>query len=597
MQLRSNILSRDPLPNATDTYVLISSEESHRAVIIGSRVGSSQRTQSSVFKSSVNNKGGAQRSQTFSNTSRLNNVTRPDNNGNRRAVSGPTLVSEHCGFNGHTIDRCFKLIGHPADFGKKNNSSNNNQNFKAYFFNKKNSLNDKWKSFQANMAVSHPNGIEALITKVGNLVLIDFLTLYDVLVVPEYCVTLVSVHKVARDIKFIAGFDESKCFLMSQDLMGVKITGIGKQVGGLYYFDSITENIHCDICQKAKQTKEPFPLSEHKSSALDQLVHLDLWGPYKVVAHHDKFGSRAEKCVLVGYSSFKKGYKLFSLERKQFIFLRDVKFFERVFPFKIKHSSVDKNSQDLDHDDLGHPHGSNGFVSENEMAATSKHDSALSEGDDADIPNTEHIEAMNKEMKALYDNDTWEITELPSDRKAIGSKWVFKITYKSNGDIERYKARLIAKCFNQKEGVDFDETFSPVVNIPTVGQEDGTTRTKKYEELSATEKLQADCDLKATNIVLQGLPPMCTNLSLQEKECKLYDEFDKFSFVKGETLYQYYWRFSQLINNINDINMSMRPVQVNMKFLNSLPPEWSKFVMGVKLARDLHTTNYDQLYL
>ncbi|GKC73226.1 hypothetical protein Tco_1119109 [Tanacetum coccineum] len=81
------------------------------------------------------------------------------------------------------------------------------------------------------------------------------------------------------------------------------------------------------------------------------------------------------------------------------------------------------------------------------------------------------------------------------------------------------------------------------------------------------EKLQADCDLKAINIVLQGLPPDVyaivnhhkvskeiwdrvkllmegTKLSLQEKECKLYDEFDKFSFVKGETLYQYYRRFA-----------------------------------------------------
>ncbi|GKC77152.1 hypothetical protein Tco_1127926 [Tanacetum coccineum] len=98
---------------------------------------------------------------------------------------------------------------------------------------------------------------------------------------------------------------------------------------------------------------------------------------------------------------------------------------------------------------------------------------------------------------------------------------------------------------------------------PTIVQKDGITRTKKYEELSITEKLQADCDLKATNIVLQGLPPDV---------------------------------FAQLINNMNVINMSMRPVQVNTKFLNSLPPEWSKFVMDVKLARDLHTTNYDQLY-
>ncbi|GJT53135.1 hypothetical protein Tco_0988189 [Tanacetum coccineum] len=158
-----------------------------------------------------------------------------NNNGNRRTAGGPTLVCEHCGFNGHTIDRCFKLIA---------------------------------------IKVSHPNRTYALITKVGNLILTKFLTLYDVLVVPEYSITLISVHTVARDNKFIVGFDESKCFLMSQDLMHVKIMGIGKQVNGLYYFNSM----------EAKQTREPFPLSEHKSTILGELVHLDLSGPYRVVS-------------------------------------------------------------------------------------------------------------------------------------------------------------------------------------------------------------------------------------------------------------------------------------------------------------------------
>ncbi|GJZ13349.1 ribonuclease H-like domain-containing protein [Tanacetum coccineum] len=75
---------------------------------------------------------------------------------------------------------------------------------------------------------------------------------------------------------------------------------------------------------------------------------------------------------------------------------------------------------------------------------------------------------MNKEMKALYDNDTWEITDLPKDRKSIGAKWVFKIKYKSSGEIERYKARYVVKGYNQKDGIDFDETFSLVVKIVTV---------------------------------------------------------------------------------------------------------------------------------
>ncbi|GKE63045.1 hypothetical protein Tco_1513412 [Tanacetum coccineum] len=125
---------------------------------------------------------------------------------------------------------------------------------------------------------------------------------------------------------------------------------------------------------------------------------------------------------------------------------------------------------------------------------------------------------------------------------------------------------------------------------PTIALENGNVTPKTYEELSDKEKLQADCDLKATNIVFKVLHRMSmlslsitklpvkllmqgTSLSKQECECKLYDEFDKFSYVKGETLHQYYLRFAQLINYINIIQMTMQPVQVNTKFLNSLPPE------------------------
>ncbi|GJV75486.1 retrovirus-related pol polyprotein from transposon TNT 1-94 [Tanacetum coccineum] len=110
---------------------------------------------------------------------------------------------------------------------------------------------------------------------------------------------------------------------------------------------------------------------------------------------------------------------------------------------------------------------------------------------------------------------------------------------------------------------------------PTV-EEDGQTRIKKYSELTKAQQLQDDCDVQATNIILHGLPPDV--------------------YALGETLYEYYWRFSQLINDMHTIRMTMQQVPVNTKFLKALPLEWSKFVTDVKLAKSLYTTSYDQLY-
>nr|GEY51141.1 hypothetical protein [Tanacetum cinerariifolium] len=124
--------------------------------------------------------------------------------------------------------------------------------------------------------------------------------------------------------------------------------------------------------------------------------------------------------------------------------------------------------------------------------------------------------------------------------------------------------------------------------------ENGVTRPKKYSELSTTEAIQADYDVKAMNIILQRLPPEV--YALRERECKLYDEFDKFAYKKGESLRDFYLRFSLLLNDMNIYNMKLEQFQVNTKFLNTLPLEWSKFVTDVKLVRDLHTTNVDQLH-
>ncbi|GJT62228.1 hypothetical protein Tco_1005761 [Tanacetum coccineum] len=76
----------------------------------------------------------------------------------------------------------------------------------------------------------------------------------------------------------------------------------------------------------------------------------------------------------------------------------------------------------------------------------------------------------------------------------------------------------------------------------------------------------------------------------------LYDEFNKLTSEPGESIHSYYPRFTKLINDMKMILMTMSPMQINMKFVNYLQPEWSRFVTTAKQARNLHKVNFDQLY-
>ncbi|GJV20135.1 retrovirus-related pol polyprotein from transposon TNT 1-94 [Tanacetum coccineum] len=107
-------------------------------------------------------------------------------------------------------------------------------------------------------------------------------------------------------------------------------------------------------------------------------------------------------------------------------------------------------------------------------------------------------------------------------------------------------------------------------------EENGVTKPKKYSELSATEAIQADCDIKATNIILQGLPP------------------EVYALVSNHKVAKELWERIQLL--MQGTSLTKQEKELNTKFLNTLPPEWSKFVTDIKLVRDLHITNIDQLH-
>ncbi len=75
---------------------------------------------------------------------------------------------------------------------------------------------------------------------------------------------------------------------------------------------------------------------------------------------------------------------------------------------------------------------------------------------------------MNEEIKMIKKNDTWKLVQKPQDKEVIGLKWVYKTKFNEDGSIQKHKARLVAKGYSQQPGIDFNETYAPVVRMETI---------------------------------------------------------------------------------------------------------------------------------
>ncbi|GFP85861.1 probable inactive shikimate kinase like 1 chloroplastic [Phtheirospermum japonicum] len=106
--------------------------------------------------------------------------------------------------------------------------------------------------------------------------------------------------------------------------------------------------------------------------------------------------------------------------------------------------------------------------------------------------------AMQEELFALSQNQTWTLSTLPPDKQLIGCKWIYKVKKNVDGTLNRYKARLVAKGYTQTPGFNFTETFSAVVKPSTIR----VVRSSSFRQERASE---ISPDLKGTSIFLVGL--------------------------------------------------------------------------------------------
>lgn len=84
-------------------------------------------------------------------------------------------------------------------------------------------------------------------------------------------------------------------------------------------------------------------------------------------------------------------------------------------------------------------------------------------------PDSKHWwDALCTEIKAIIQNKTWDLVDLPPGKRTIPLKWVFRIKRDAKGNFEKYKARIVVKGYSQVAGLDFNETFAPVVRVDSV---------------------------------------------------------------------------------------------------------------------------------
>ncbi|PWA86893.1 copia protein [Artemisia annua] len=220
--------------------------------------------------------------------------------------------------------------------------------------------------------------------------------------------------------------------------------------------------------------KTPYEALYNRKPNLENLRIFGCTAYAKItIPHLKKLDDRSIPMIYLGVEEGSKACRLYDPIAKKKHVSRDVKFMETK-PWNWNKDDVDTNTQDtfwasfvVEGVDNEYATPVNTDINDNidnTLFFTEEEPRNYKEASAA----KKWIEAMEIELDSINKNNTWTLTTLPENQKAIGLKWVFKIKRDAQGKIIRYKARLVAKEYVQEQEIDFDEVFAPVARIETV---------------------------------------------------------------------------------------------------------------------------------
>lgn len=255
--------------------------------------------------------------------------------------------------------------------------------------------------------------------------------------------------------------------------------------------------------------KSPYELWYNKQPKID---HLRIFGT-EVFVHvpkekRRKFDPKAIKCLFIGYDNHSKGYRVWNPKTDKIDVARDVIFLLEesmaVLDIREVEENIDENNEDpkeettdknAEADKMSEERDGRGSTCDLDMrnivntrlrdrtlknhrrlSATVHHSAMLAINEEPksyeqaiESDDHEHWEkAMDEEYNALIRNHTWILVDPPEDQKIIDNRWIFKLKINTDGSIDRYKARLVVRGFTQEYGIDYQETFSPVVKFSSI---------------------------------------------------------------------------------------------------------------------------------